>query len=53
MSCRFLRTVPFDEDQFRFHSYEDFETNCDLKCDLHDCNSDRLHILTYVPCGIT
>ncbi|KAF3487883.1 hypothetical protein F2Q69_00057275 [Brassica cretica] len=36
MSCRFLRTVPFDEDQFRFHSYEDFETNCDLKCDLHD-----------------
>ncbi|KAL0760232.1 hypothetical protein Bca101_076382 [Brassica carinata] len=126
MSCRFLRTVPFDEDQFRFHSYEDFETNCDLKGDLHDivghmklvngqtfiehliideveiatccvfcgpvmklyfwdqtvtdfckkfksyeniptvllvttdntkclrdCNSDKLHILTYVACGIT
>ncbi|KAH0868623.1 hypothetical protein HID58_075645 [Brassica napus] len=28
--------VPFDEDQFRFHSYENFETNCDLKGDLHD-----------------
>ncbi|XP_033131061.1 uncharacterized protein LOC117126627 [Brassica rapa] len=26
----------FDEDRFRFHSYEDFEANCDLKGDLYD-----------------
>ena len=28
-----LHEVPisFDEDRFRFHSYEDFEANCDLK----------------------
>ncbi|CAN6859883.1 unnamed protein product [Brassica oleracea] len=28
--------IPFDEDRFRFHSYEDFEANCDLKGDLYD-----------------
>ncbi|CAF1742422.1 unnamed protein product [Brassica oleracea var. botrytis] len=28
--------IPFDEDCFRFHSYEDFEANCDLKGDLYD-----------------
>ncbi|CAN6867799.1 unnamed protein product [Brassica oleracea] len=33
-----LHEVPisFDEDRFRFHSYEDFEANCDLKGDLYD-----------------
>ncbi|KAL0760136.1 hypothetical protein Bca101_076286 [Brassica carinata] len=33
-----LHKVPisFDEDRFRFHSYEDFEANCDLKDDLYD-----------------
>ncbi|KAG2278069.1 hypothetical protein Bca52824_060624 [Brassica carinata] len=29
-------TTPFDEDRFRFHSYEVFEANCDLKGDLYD-----------------
>ncbi|KAH0897944.1 hypothetical protein HID58_047512 [Brassica napus] len=28
--------IPFDEERFRFHSYEDFEANCDLKGDLYD-----------------
>ncbi|CAN6853428.1 unnamed protein product [Brassica oleracea] len=28
--------IPFDEDRFRFNSYEDFEANCDLKGDLYD-----------------
>lgn len=28
--------TPFDEDRFRFHSYEDFQANCDLKGDLCD-----------------
>ncbi|KAG2299125.1 hypothetical protein Bca52824_035597 [Brassica carinata] len=28
-------TTPFDEDRFRFHSYEEFEANCDLKGDLY------------------
>ncbi|CAN6989714.1 unnamed protein product [Brassica rapa subsp. trilocularis] len=28
--------IPFDEDRFRMHSYEDFEANCDLKGDLYD-----------------
>ena len=27
--------IPFDEDRFRMHSYEDFEANCDLKGDLY------------------
>uniref|UniRef100_A0A0D3AQK0 Replication factor A C-terminal domain-containing protein n=1 Tax=Brassica oleracea var. oleracea TaxID=109376 RepID=A0A0D3AQK0_BRAOL len=27
--------ISFDEDRFRFHSYKDFEANCDLKGDLH------------------
>ena len=27
--------IPFDEDRFRFNSYEDFEANCDLKGDLY------------------
>ncbi|KAG2288420.1 hypothetical protein Bca52824_048024 [Brassica carinata] len=26
----------FDEDRFRFHSYEEFQANCDLKGDLYD-----------------
>ena len=32
-----LHEIPssFDEDRFRFHSYEDFEANCDLKGDLY------------------
>ena len=32
-----LREIPisFDEDHFRFNSYEDFEANCDLKGDLY------------------
>ncbi|KAF8046825.1 hypothetical protein N665_3391s0003 [Sinapis alba] len=28
--------IPFDEDRFRFHSYEDFKANCDLKGDLYE-----------------
>ncbi|KAF3556212.1 hypothetical protein F2Q69_00012383 [Brassica cretica] len=28
--------ISFDEDRFRFHSYKDFEANCDLKGDLYD-----------------
>ncbi|KAF3499249.1 hypothetical protein F2Q69_00043824 [Brassica cretica] len=33
-----LHDIPlhFDEDSFRFHSYEDFEANCDLRGDLYD-----------------
>nr|VDD08271.1 unnamed protein product [Brassica oleracea] len=33
-----LREIPisFDEDHFRFHSYEDFEANCDFKSNLYD-----------------
>ncbi|KAG2280334.1 hypothetical protein Bca52824_051554 [Brassica carinata] len=33
-----LHEIPssFDEDRFRFHSYEDFEANCDLKGDFYD-----------------
>ncbi|KAF2574897.1 hypothetical protein F2Q70_00004568 [Brassica cretica] len=31
-----IYTVRFGEDHFRFHSYEDFETNCNLKGDLYD-----------------
>lgn len=27
--------TPFDEDWFRFHSYQDFEANCDLKSDIY------------------
>ncbi|KAL0802601.1 hypothetical protein Bca101_057777 [Brassica carinata] len=29
-------TTPFEEDRFRFHSYEAFAANCDLKGDLYD-----------------
>ncbi|KAL0886516.1 hypothetical protein Bca101_010499 [Brassica carinata] len=32
-------TTPFDEDRFRFHSYEEFEANCDLKGDLYGADS--------------
>ncbi|CAN6829512.1 unnamed protein product [Brassica oleracea] len=28
--------IPFDEDSFRFHSYEEFQANCNLKGDLYD-----------------
>ncbi|XP_018514499.2 uncharacterized protein LOC103868132 [Brassica rapa] len=28
--------VDFEEDRFRFHSYEDFEAGCDMKGDLYD-----------------
>ncbi|KAF3578834.1 hypothetical protein DY000_02029998 [Brassica cretica] len=28
--------TPFDENSFRFHSYEDFQANCDLKGDFYD-----------------
>ncbi|KAG2264338.1 hypothetical protein Bca52824_071417 [Brassica carinata] len=33
-----LHDIPihFDEDRFRFHSYEDFKANCDLIGDLYD-----------------
>lgn len=27
--------VDFEEDRFRFHSYEDFEAGCDMKSDLY------------------
>ena len=32
-----LHDIPihFDEDRFRFHSYEDFKANCDLRGDLY------------------
>ncbi|CAN6870085.1 unnamed protein product [Brassica oleracea] len=34
---KLLHDIPlhFDEDSFRFHSYEDFEANCDLRGDLY------------------
>ncbi|CAN6830810.1 unnamed protein product [Brassica oleracea] len=28
--------TPFDEDSFRFHSFEELQANCDLKGDLYD-----------------
>nr|VDD05100.1 unnamed protein product [Brassica rapa] len=28
--------TPFDEDRFRFHSFEDFQASCDRKGDLYD-----------------
>ncbi|KAL0813894.1 hypothetical protein Bca101_070337 [Brassica carinata] len=28
--------IPFDEDSFRLHSYEEFQAKCDLKGDLYD-----------------
>ncbi|CAN7014785.1 unnamed protein product [Brassica oleracea var. botrytis] len=28
--------IPFDEDSFRFHSYDEFQANCNLKGDLYD-----------------
>ncbi|KAL0657729.1 hypothetical protein Bca4012_078314 [Brassica carinata] len=31
--------TPFDEDRFRFHSFEDFQANCDRKGDLYDFSS--------------
>ncbi|CAG7906227.1 unnamed protein product [Brassica rapa] len=33
-----LHDIPihFDEDRYRFHSYEDFKANCDLRGDLYD-----------------
>ena len=27
--------TPFDEDSFRFHSFEEFQANCDLKGNLY------------------
>ncbi|KAJ0242388.1 hypothetical protein HA466_0208620 [Hirschfeldia incana] len=29
-------TAPYDEDRFRFHSYDSFESNCDLKGGIYD-----------------
>ncbi|WZY79302.1 hypothetical protein YC2023_025686 [Brassica napus] len=37
--------IPFDEDRFRMHSYEDFEANCDLKGDLYGKNSNFIMFL--------
>ncbi|CAN7132941.1 unnamed protein product [Brassica rapa subsp. narinosa] len=31
--------TPFDEDRFRFHSFEDFQASCDRKGDLYGCLS--------------
>ena len=37
----------FDEDRFRFHSYEEFQANCDLKGDLYGklCNFPRYFLV--------
>ncbi|CDY19415.1 BnaC05g09240D [Brassica napus] len=32
--------TPFDEDSFRFHSYEEFQANSDLKGDLYEKKKD-------------
>ncbi|CAN7012135.1 unnamed protein product [Brassica oleracea var. botrytis] len=37
----------FDEDRFRFHSYEEFQANCDLKGDLYGFHEILLNIITY------
>ncbi|XP_056848224.1 uncharacterized protein LOC130511725 [Raphanus sativus] len=29
-------TIPFGEDNFWFHSYQEFKANCDLQSDLYD-----------------
>ncbi|KAF8113318.1 hypothetical protein N665_0051s0013 [Sinapis alba] len=36
LTCREGSPVYFEEDRFRFHTYEEFESNCDLKGDLYD-----------------
>ena len=36
--------IPFDEDRFRMHSYEDFEANCDLKGDLYGKHTNILNL---------
>ena len=40
--------TPFDEDSFRFHSYEEFQANSDLKGDLYGklCNSPHHFLVT-------
>ncbi|CAF1912500.1 unnamed protein product [Brassica napus] len=40
--------IPFDEERFRFHSYEDFEANCDLKGDLYVKIATTRHIMVHV-----
>lgn len=37
LKCLVLQdsSIPFDEDRFRFHSYEEFEANWELKGDLY------------------
>ncbi|KAG5407600.1 hypothetical protein IGI04_013719, partial [Brassica rapa subsp. trilocularis] len=39
--------TPFDEDSFRFHSYEEFQAKCDLKGDLYDnlCNAPHVFLV--------
>ncbi|WZZ31776.1 hypothetical protein YC2023_015177 [Brassica napus] len=39
--------TPFDEDSFRFHSYEEFQANCDLKGDIYGnlCNSSHVFLV--------
>ncbi|KAF2607581.1 hypothetical protein F2Q68_00044673 [Brassica cretica] len=39
--------TPFDEDSFRFHSYEEFQAKCDLKGDLYGnlCNSPHVFLV--------
>lgn len=42
-------TTPFDEDSFRFHSYAEFEANCDLKGDLYGKLSNS-HVISDLHC---
>uniref|UniRef100_A0A0D3ARP3 Replication protein A 70 kDa DNA-binding subunit B/D first OB fold domain-containing protein n=2 Tax=Brassica oleracea var. oleracea TaxID=109376 RepID=A0A0D3ARP3_BRAOL len=39
--------IHFDEDSFRFHSYEEFQAKCDLKGDLYGnlCNSPHVFLV--------
>nr|VDD20465.1 unnamed protein product [Brassica oleracea] len=53
--------TPFDEDRFRFHSFEDFQASCDRKGDLYDvvghmklvngqvCRHVLVHVQSYEP----
>ncbi|KAH0880441.1 hypothetical protein HID58_067835 [Brassica napus] len=44
----------FDADSFRFHSYEEFQANCDLKGDLYSklCDSQRYFLVECNYCDV-
>ncbi|WZY94441.1 hypothetical protein YC2023_066770 [Brassica napus] len=41
--------TPFDEDRFRFHSFEEFQAGCDRKGDLYDGKSRSLTVTKILP----